>query len=127
MNIKLGFLVKSTEALAKLNHTEGLDAITAYRIVRNISLIDSELSMYNMQQAKLVEKYCEKENGTPVIKDGSYSINKDNMDAYCKELEALFNEDIKISIKTIKLEAIEKAGLSPAQIHSIEYMLDLEE
>ena len=44
-----------------------------------------------------------------------------------EELESIFNEDVDISIKRISLESIMNAGLSPAQIGSIEYMLETED
>ena len=36
MEIKLGLLIKSRNALEKLNNTEGIDALTAYRISKNM-------------------------------------------------------------------------------------------
>ena len=52
MLIKLGLIVKSRNALIKLNNTEGLDSITAYRILKNSNAIDKELKIYDEHQTK---------------------------------------------------------------------------
>ena len=73
MLIKLGLLVKSRNALIKLNNTEGLDSITAYRILKNSNAIDKELKIYDEHQTKLVNKYCDKsEDGKPLVENGGF-------------------------------------------------------
>lgn len=128
MLIKLGLLVKSRNALIKLNNTEGLDSITAYRILKNSNAIDKELKIYDEHQTKLVNKYCDKsEDGKPLVENGGFKITGENYEKYVEELESIFNEDVDISIKRISIESIMNAGLSPAQIGSIEYMLETED
>lgn len=128
MLIKLGLLVKSINALIKLNNTEGLDSITAYRILKNSNAIDKELKIYDEHQTKLVNKYCDKsEDGKPLVENGGFKVTGKNYEKYVEELESIFNEDVDISIKRISIESIMNAGLSPAQIGSIEYMLETED
>ena len=128
MLIKLGLLVKSRNALIKLNNTEGLDSITAYRILKNSNAIDKELKIYDEHQTKLVNKYCDKsEDGKPLVENGGFKITGENYKKYVNELENIFNENVEISIKKISIESIINAGLSPAQIGSIEYMLETED
>ena len=128
MLIKLGLLVKSRNALIKLNNTEGLDSITAYRILKNSNAIDKELKIYDEHQTKLVNKYCDKsEDGKPLVENGGFKVTGKNYEKYVEELESIFNEDVDISIKRISIESIMNAGLSPAQIGSIEYMLETED
>ena len=128
MLIKLGLIVKSRNALIKLNNTEGLDSITAYRILKNSNAIDKELKIYDEHQTKLVNKYCDKsEDGKPWVENGGFKVTGKNYEKYVEELESIFNEDVDISIKRISIESIMNAGLSPAQIGSIEYMLETED
>ena len=128
MLVKLGLLVKSRNALIKLNNTEGLDSITAYRILKNSNAIDKELKIYDEHQTKLVNKYCDKsEDGKPLVENGGFKVTGKNYEKYVEELESIFNEDVDISIKRISIESIMNAGLSPAQIGSIEYMLETED
>ena len=127
MLIKLGLIVKSRNALIKLNNTEGLDSITAYRILKNSNAIDKELKIYDEHQTKLVNKYCDKsEDGKPLVENGGFKITGENYKKYVNELENIFNENVEISIKKISIESIINAGLSPAQIGSIEYMIESE-
>lgn len=128
MNIKLGLLVKSRNALIKLNNTEGLDSLTAYRILKNLNAIGKELTLYDEHQAKLVNKYCDKDKeGKPVIEDGGIKVTGDNFEKYSDELNNIFNEEIDIQIKKISIESIMNAGLSPAQLGLIEYMIESED
>lgn len=127
MLIKLGLIVKSRNALIKLNNTEGLDSITAYRILKNSNAIDKELKIYDEHQTKLVNKYCDKsEDEKPLVENGGFKITGENYKKYVNELENIFNENVEISIKKISIESIINAGLSPAQIGSIEYMIESE-
>lgn len=124
MQLKLGTLVKSRQTLIKLNNTEGFDSVTAYRILKNARFIDSELKVYDEQQAKLIHMYCERDSkGTPVVKNGYYTIKDENRSNYEKEIHELFNEDVEININKIDINLISKAGLSPAQLEQIEFML----
>ena len=127
MEIKLGLLIKSRNALEKLNDTEGIDALTAYRISKNIKEIGKELSIYDEQHLKLLNTYCEKNDGKPILENGMVKVIGENFKKYESELSKIFDENVEVSIKKISLESILNVGLSPAQIGSIEYMLETED
>lgn len=128
MEIKLGILVNSKKTLLKLNNTEGLDSVTAYRILKNSYAIDKELKFYDTQRAKLIHKYCERDqDGKPVVKNGYYTIKNEFKDKYETEISNLFNENVEVQINKISIESLFKIGLSPAQIGTIEFMLTSEE
>lgn len=127
MEIKLGLLVKSKNALDKLNNTEGMDALTAYRISKNINGINRELDIYDEQRLKLLNEYCEKENGKPILENGMVTVVGEKYKKYESELSKIFDETVEISLKKIPIGTILNAGLSPAQIDSIEYMLECED
>lgn len=124
--MKLGLLVKSRTALIKLYNSSILDAVVAYRISKNANAIFKELDLYDKQNCKLVNKYCNRDsNGKPVVKDGLIEIS--NIEKYEDELRELFKENVEISINKIPLGSISNVGLTPAEILSLEYMLDVEE
>ena len=124
--MKLGLLVKSRNALIKLYNSSILDAVVAYRISKNANAIFKELDLYDKQNCKLFNEYCKRDSdGNPVVKDGLIEIS--NIEKYEDELRKLFKEDIEISIKKIPLKSISNVGLTPAEILSLEYMLDVEE
>ena len=124
MKLKLGTLVKCRKTLIKLNRIEGLDSVTAYRILKNSHVIDKELKLYDEQQAKLLHRFCKRDkNGKPVVEKGYYVIKDSNKSKYETEIVKLFDEDVEVPIKEINIESIATAGLSPAQIGSIEFIL----
>ena len=128
MNVKLGNLIKSRKTFNELKNLKGLDSITAYRIAKNIQEIQKELSIFDEQSVNLLNKYCERDkDNKPVIKDGLVSIADCNKEIYKNELKLLFEEDVEIKIKKISLKSISNVGLTPAEILSLEYMLDVEE
>lgn len=128
MNIKLGNLIKSRKTCNELKNLKGLDSITAYRIAKNIQEIQKELSIFDEQNVNLLNKYCERDkDNKPVIKEGLVSIADCNKEIYKNELKLLFEEDVEIKIKKISLKSISNVGLTPAEILSLEYMLDVEE
>lgn len=128
MQLRLGLLVKSRKVLIKLNQTEGLDSVTAYRILKNSYAVDKELKFYDEQRAKLIHAYCERDlKGKPIIKDGCYTIKDKFKYIYEKEISNLFNENVEVQINKISIDSLSKVGLSPAQIGTIEFMLISEE
>lgn len=123
--MKLGTLVASKEALAKLNQTEGMKATCAYRIAKNCAEIDKELKIFAKSQAEVVDKFCIRdEKGNPKEENGYYKIDEKHQAEYVKEISSLYEEEVDIQIKKISVEDIENAGLSPAQLSSIEFMLE---
>lgn len=123
--MKLGTLVASKEALAKLNQTEGMKATCAYRIAKNCAEIDKELKIFAKSQAEVVDKFCIRdEKGNPKEENGYYKIDEKYQAEYVKEISSLYEEEVDIQIKKISVEDIENAGLSPAQLSSIEFMLE---
>lgn len=123
--MKLGTLVASKEALAKLNQTEGMKVTCAYRIAKNCAEIDRELKIFAKSQAEVVDKFCIRdEKGNPKEENGYYKIDEKHQAEYVKEISSLYEEEVDIQIKKISVEDIENAGLSPAQLSSIEFMLE---
>lgn len=128
MELKLGVLVNSKKTLIKLNNTEGLDSVTAFRILKNSYVVDRELKIYDEHRAKLIHKYCERDqNGKPTIKNGYYTIKDEFKGIYETEISNLFNEIVEVQIKKISINSLFEVGLSPAQIGLIEYMIETED
>lgn len=123
--MKLGTLVASKEALAKLNQTEGMKATCAYRIAKNCAEIDRELKLFAKSQMDVVNTYCIRDKeGNPKEENGYYKIDEKYKEEYVKEITSLYEEEADIKIKKVSVEDIENAGLSPAQLSSIEFMLE---
>lgn len=125
MEIKLGILIESNKVLNILNQKRGFSGVTAYRIMKNVKAISTELADYEKQRINLCEKYANKgEDGNPVInEEQKYDISNENMKVLRDELEKLHAEAVDVPIKKISLEEINVAELSPAMIEKIEFMI----
>lgn len=128
MKLKMRTLVMCESALRTLGNTKGLSSITAYRISKNIKSILEEIKTYNDTRTKMCEEYADKDTeGKPIIKDNKYIMSTEKEIQLNEELGKLLNEDVDIQIKKVTLADINKAGLSPLELDSIEFMLDFEE
>lgn len=128
MKMKLLQLINAERALGTLGNTKGLSSITAYRISKNIKAILEEIKTYNDTRTKMCEEYADKaKDGKPIIKDNKYIMSTEKEIKLNEELGKLLDEDVDIQIKKVTLEDINKAGLSPLELDSIEFMLDFEE
>lgn len=126
--MKLLQLINAERALGTLGNTKGLSSITAYRISKNIKSILEEIKTYNDTRTKMCEEYADKaKDGKPIIKDNKYIMSTEKEIKLNEELGKLLDEDVDIQIKKVTLEDINKAGLSPLELDSIEFMLDFEE
>lgn len=127
--MKLLEIINSQSTLAELNNCKGLSSVTAYRIAKNIKVIDEELKVYNDQRVKLLEELANKdEEGKPIIKEENgmkeYDLSKENKVKLQEEIDKLLDEEVNIDIKKVSLEQLDRAGLSPAQLSTIEYMIE---
>jgi len=130
MEIRLGTIIDSQLAAAVLNRSEGMDSVTAYRIMKNAKAISDECETYEKQRIKLCEKYAEKDaEGNPIIDEEkkSYVFSDENGAKLEKEVEALQNEVVEIKIRKVPLETISPAKLTPGLIGTIEFMLEVPE
>ena len=126
--MKLLQLINAERALGTLGNTKGLSSITAYRISKNIKSILEEIKTYNDTRTKMCEEYADKDKeGKPIIKDNKYIMSTEKEIQLNEELGKLLDEDVDIQIKKDTLADINKAGLSPLELDSIEFMLDFEE
>lgn len=128
MELTLKTLINAYPAMRILNETRGMRSAIAYRISKNVKPILKEVEECEEQRKKLCEEYAEKDDkGEPIIKNGAYELSKENLKIVNEELENLKEETVTIDIKKVALEDIERAELSPMQLDSIEFMLNLEE
>ena len=120
-------ILDSMEALNKLNNAHGMSSVVAFRIGKNIKAIEGEVKVFDDVRTKLLEEFANKdENGKPIIdKDtNQYDVPYDKLEALEKEIKKLQNEEVKVDIKKLSLDDVEKADLSPRELMSIEYMLE---
>lgn len=130
--MKLIDIMNSQSTLSELNNCKGLSSVTAYRIAKNIKLVNEELKDYNEQRIKLLEELANKdEDDKPIINEENgmqeYELTDENKVKLQEEIDKLLDEEINIDIKKVSLEQLDRAGLSPAQLSTIEFMIVIEE
>jgi hypothetical protein len=110
--------LNSEQTLDKLSKESLADGVTTYKLTRNIRVLTEEVVSFNEARQKLIERYGEK-------KEESIEIPPSNRDAFLKELNELFNQEIDVNILTINPEKL--PGHSPLEFLTVEWMLELSE
>lgn len=104
MNIKLGQLVAKTPSLEALVSTK-LSAVAAFRLAKDVRLINDELTTYNTAHNDLIKKYGSENE------DGNYQIKADDpkFQDYAVEETELLNEEVDLDIQQVKLNELGNA------------------
>lgn len=120
-------ILESKDALAKLNNTQGMPSVVAYRIGKSIKALDNELQTYDEVRTKMLTEAANKdEEGKPVIieETGQYDIPKDKLEDIYKEIEKLQREEVNVEFKKVSVDDISKADLTPRELMQIDFMLE---
>lgn len=130
MKIKISTLLNSKDVLYMLGNTNGLSAHIAYRLYRNIELINKELEMYEKTRIKLLKSFAKKDSdGNPIIKKNDnqefYDLSEENLQKFNEDISKIINENVDLDLKKISLDDIDSVGLTPFQISLIDYILDV--
>ena len=95
----------------------------SYAFSKNITKIDSELTVYNKERQKLIEKYGEKdkEGNLKTKEDGT--INILDIDSFNKDLKEILEIETEVDIHVIDLENINAdINITPGELMVIDYM-----
>lgn len=126
--MKIKDILNSRNVLIKLNNTAGMSSVVAYRVGKNIKLLDDELKSYDDARTKVLEEAANKDkDGKAIIDEATrqYDIPEDKLQEALQEIEKLQDEDINIDIRKVTVEDINKAELTPRELMSIEFMLEV--
>lgn len=129
MELTIKKLLNGKAALITLGNTKGLSSVIAYRIAKNIKVIDEELKTFEETRLNIVKEYSNKDkDGNPATKkdvNGNevFDIDNENMKLLSQEIEKLQDEKVDIDIRQLSLEEIDKAELSPLELSSIDFMI----
>lgn len=116
-------LVNSIGVLSKLTNME-LPIKLSYAFSKNITKIDRELTTYNKEREKLINKYGEKdeEGNLKTKEDGT--INILDIDSFNKDLKEILEIETEVDIHLIDLEKVEvDINITPGELMVIDYML----
>lgn len=119
-------LVNSIEVLSKLINMN-LNIRASYMIARNISIIEKEISIYNSEREKLINKYGKKDE------DGKLKLNENNtiqleedcLEDWNKDIKELLELEVDVNIEEINKEDLFKCNcdISPRELILIDFMI----
>lgn len=119
-------LVNSIEVLSKLINMN-LNIKASYMIARNISIIEKEVSIYNSEREKLINKYGIKDE------DGKLKLNENNtiqleqdyLEDWNKDIKELLELEVDVKIEEIDKEDLFKCNcdISPRELILIDFII----
>lgn len=100
-----------------------------FAINKNLAMMETVAKAYEEERAKILEKYCEKdENGQPVKNEGEYMLA--DREGYAKGINELLDIETDFAVHTVTLEDIEKCdtgkfdALTPYELDLLEFMIE---
>lgn len=122
MKISNERLVNSVGVLSKLTNLE-LPIKLSYAFSKNITKIDTELKAYNVERAKLLNKYGEKDEEGKLKLSEKGEVNILDRENFNKEIAELLQCESEIDIHLIDLEKVDaKINITPGELMVIDYM-----
>ncbi|MDU7213021.1 hypothetical protein [Clostridium sp.] len=115
-------LVNSVGVLSKLTNLE-LPIKLSYAFSKNITKIDTELKVYNVEKRKLLNKYGEKDNEGNLKQNEKGEVTILDIENFNKEIAELLQCESEIDIHLIDLEKVDaKINITPGELMIIDYM-----
>lgn len=114
--LKLSSLVDANETFADISRQD-LPINLSYRISRNISIMEKELTRFNEYRNELLKKY-----GKPVGEGGgTYNLEKDQVQAFQDEIKKLLDEEVDVYITPVTLSDLTACNIKikPVGIHTL--------
>lgn len=98
--MKLELLVNSQDALKKIIQAD-MPVKKSYELSKFTLLVEEKLKAFYNVHDKLVQKYW-KEG-----KDGIFSVKKENLEKFGKDIDVLLQEEIEIDIPEISIDDLD--------------------
>lgn len=115
-------LVNSIGVLSKLTNME-LPIKLSYAISKNITKIDRELTTYNKERQKLIEKYGEKDEECNLKTKEDGTINILDINSFNNDLKEILEIETEVDIHLIDLEKVDAdINITPGELMVIDYM-----
>jgi len=120
MQLKLSEINNSRDVLEKFKDRQ-FPSKTAYKIQKNIRLLDPEWAQFEILKNDLFQKYGESKDGT-----GFLEIPLESRDEFYKEFQELMSQEIEIiGIMQIGLDEL-TFDMTPTDMLKIDWMIDID-
>lgn len=110
MNLKLRDIIYNEESIRNIQKTE-FPMYISFRIKQLVKSIASDVDNFHLVKNELIKKIgiYDKETDT-------YTVPKDKMEEFTKELESVLNADVNIDFEKIKVEDCGKVAIKPVDL-----------
>lgn len=119
--MKLKQLVESTTALNKLVDQK-LPIKVSFQLSTFLSKTNPELTNFDKLRTEKIQEYGER-----VIKDGKpteeYTIPKDKVEEWSKEINELLEQEIDVKIPDIKIDDLGDINIEPTSLMGLEWLI----
>ena len=117
-----------------LNSSETFNAIMgqsfkgslAFKIARLARELDKEMTTFNTERQKILEKYCIKdENGQlKTNENGTVQVEPDKINEFNEEFTSLLETEVEINAEKLPIDSIDSFDITPQQMLTIEKMFE---
>jgi hypothetical protein len=112
--MKLSKIIEMAPALNALAQLK-LPAKTGFRIAKALNLIKPELEAYEAQRIKLAESL-----GTKTEDGSQFLFQDENAKSFIEQMNALTDEDISITLPTIKPDDLGDVAIEPSALMALD-------
>lgn len=113
IELKMIELINGAEALKKINE-QILPMRAAFQLARIIREVQKEYDAFDLARKKLFEMYGK------VEENGSYKIEKENIEDFNKEINSLLEVNVQLNVEPVMLEDLENVNITPQDILYLE-------
>ncbi len=96
----------------------------SYAIAKNISKIEKELTIYEIERQKLIDKYAKKDNEGKVVADNNGQIKFKDKENWEKDINELLDIEVEIEFHKFNIKHLEGREISPAELIALEHMIE---
>ena len=108
------------ETIGKIHNSDQLSVMDAYRINRLVKKLNELNVEYDELKKKIFTQY-----GTPGEEEGTYTVEKENREAFTGEYNDLLGIEHDLEIEMLRFQSKIKDGLSAADLNIMELFFNL--
>ena len=108
------------ETIGKIHSSDQLSVMDAYRINRLVKKLNELNEEYDELKKKIFTQY-----GTPTEKEGEYTVEKENREAFAGEYNDLIDIEHDLEIDILPFPNKIKDGISATDLNIMEKFFDL--
>ena len=108
------------ETIGKIHKSDQLSVMDAYRINRLVKKLNELNIEYDELKKKIFTQY-----GTPTEKEGEYTVEKENREAFAGEYNDLIDIEHDLEIEILPFPNKIKDGISATDLNIMEKFFDL--